>query len=41
MSNRPTEDQLEDFAETGRHGCLLPDIDVDESDEESNEEGDE
>lgn len=27
MSNRPTEDELEDPAETGRVGCLLPDCD--------------
>lgn len=27
MSGRPTEDELEDPAETGRCGCLVPLID--------------
>lgn len=38
MSARPTEDELDDPAETGRCGCLLPEIDDDESD--SDEGGD-
>ena len=31
MSDRPTEECMEDPAETGRHGCLLPDIEDDGS----------
>jgi hypothetical protein len=30
MSERPTEDLLADPAETGRHGCLLPEIEDDQ-----------
>ena len=26
MNDRPTDEQLEDAAETGRCGCLLPEI---------------
>ncbi len=36
--SRPTEDELEDAAETGRVGCLLPVIDDDESDGEGDDE---
>jgi hypothetical protein len=35
--SRPTEDELEDAAETGRAGCLLPEI---EDDEGGEDEGD-
>ena len=40
MNERPTEDQLEDPAETGRVGCLLPDIEDEgggESEDDPNE----
>ncbi len=30
MSGRPTEDDLEDAAEVGRSGCLIPEIEDDE-----------
>jgi len=33
MSTRPTEDELVDFCETGRCGCLLPDIEDEPSTE--------
>jgi hypothetical protein len=37
--SRPTEDELEDAAETGRSGCLLPQIDdAPESGEEGGDE---
>jgi len=39
--SRPTDDELEDPAETGRHGCLMPDCDVDEPDEPSEESDEE
>lgn len=32
--NRPTADELEDAAETGRAGCLLPQIDDDDGGED-------
>lgn len=37
MNDRPTEEQLEDPAETGRCGCLIPDIADDSSDETEEE----
>jgi len=36
--SRPTQDDLEDPAETGRSGCLIPQID--DAPEESDEGGD-
>lgn len=44
MNDRPTDDLLTDPAETGRHGCLLPDIDDDQghcdaADEEDDDAG--
>ena len=39
MSARPTDEQLEDFSETGFHGCLMPDVDdAWESGEEEDDE---
>lgn len=31
MNERPTEEELEDFCETGRCGCLIPQIDGDDN----------
>jgi len=39
--SRPTDDELEDPAETGRCGCLIPDIDVDEGASSAEESDDE
>lgn len=30
MNERPTNDELEDPAETGRRGCLIPETDNDD-----------
>ena len=38
MSERPTFEELMDFCETGRCGCLLPDIEDDASAEEGEDE---
>ncbi len=39
--SRPTADDLEDPAETGRSGCLLPQIDDDEGGEADEDDDDE
>lgn len=38
--SRPTEDQLEDAADTGRAGCLLPEIEDDDGGDPDYEDGD-
>lgn len=39
MSARPTDDDLEDPAEIGRRGCLIPEIEDDEGgDDDSDDE---